>query len=137
MALPMKTMKAAMKATAMKKAMKKVMKRVMKKVMKKKAMKKSTIATNKRAKASVFRGTKVKTVGGLTKEKLTKNRTGKVVSKAASAAAKKKYANNLGGWTKAVQAARKALGVKGFAAIGGKSAEGKALYAKAKSLYTK
>ncbi|CAE8615824.1 unnamed protein product [Polarella glacialis] len=136
MALPMKTMKAAMKAVAMKKAVKKAMKKVMKKVMKKKAMKKSTIAKGKHAKSSVFLGTKVKTGGGLTKEKLTKNRVGKVVSKASSAAAKKRYAKNLGGWTKAVSAARKALSIKGFAAIGGKSAQGKALYAKAKSLYT-
>eukprot|EP00441_Pelagodinium_beii_P044965 CAMPEP_0197619120 /NCGR_PEP_ID=MMETSP1338-20131121/188_1 /TAXON_ID=43686 ORGANISM="Pelagodinium beii, Strain RCC1491" /NCGR_SAMPLE_ID=MMETSP1338 /ASSEMBLY_ACC=CAM_ASM_000754 /LENGTH=35 /DNA_ID= /DNA_START= /DNA_END= /DNA_ORIENTATION= len=31
--------------------------------------------------------------------------------------------------------ARKELGIKGFQAVGGKSAQGKALYAKAKSLY--
>ncbi|CAE8602263.1 unnamed protein product [Polarella glacialis] len=143
MALPMKTMKAAMKVAmkvkamkkVMKKAMKKAMKKVMKKVMKKKAMKKSTIAKGKRAKSSVFRGTKAKTSGGLTKDKLTKNKAGKVVSKASSAAAKKRYVKNLGGWTKAVSAARKALAIKGFCAIGGKSAQGKALHAKAKSLY--
>ena len=35
----------------------------------------------------------------------------------------------------AVMTARKELGVKGFQAVGGKSAQGKALYAKAKSLY--
>jgi hypothetical protein len=130
-------MKKAMKKAAMKKVMKKAMKKAaMKKVMKK-AMKKSVVAKGKRAKSSVFRGTKVKTSGGLTKDKLTKNKAGKVVSKAASAAAKKRYAKGpLGAWNKAVQTARKELGIKGFLAVGGKSPQGKALYAKAKSLYT-
>merc|ERR1712187_78386 len=123
-------MKAAMKA-AMKKAMKKA---AMKKAMKKVAMKKSQVAKGKRAKSSVFRGTKVKTSGGLTKDKLVRNKRGKVVSKAASAAAKKRY-SKLAAWGKAVAAARKALNCKGFVAVGGKTAQGKALYAKAKSLY--
>merc|ERR1719167_1894267 len=101
----------------------------------KKAMKKSNIAKGKRAKSSVFRGTKAKTSGGLTKDKLTKNKAGKVVSKAMSAASKKRYAKGIGLWNKAVQSARKELGIKGFQAVGGKSAQGKALYAKAKSLY--
>merc|ERR1712137_723945 len=100
----------------------------------KKAMK-SNIAKGKRAKSSVFRGTKAKTSGGLTKDKLTKNKAGKVVSKAMSAASKKRYAKGIGLWNKAVQSARKELGIKGFQAVGGKSAQGKALYAKAKSLY--
>merc|ERR1711933_366788 len=85
----------------------------------KKAMKKSQIAKGKRAKSSVFRGTKSKTSGGLTKDKLTKNKRGKVVSKAASAAAKKRYAKGIGLWNKAVQTARKELGIKGFQAVGG------------------
>merc|ERR1740120_518663 len=102
----------------------------------KKAMKKSNVAKGKRAKSSVFRGTKAKTSGGLTKDKLTKNKAGKVVSKAASAAAKKRFAKTLGAWNKAVQTARKELGIKGFCAVGGKSAQGKALYAKAKSHYS-
>ena len=38
-------------------------------------------------------------------------------------------------WISAVMTARKELGMKGFCAIGGKSAQGKALYAKAKALY--
>merc|ERR1712137_810515 len=100
-----------------------------------KSMKKSNVAKGKRAKSSVFRGSKAKTSGGLTKDKLTKNKNGKVVSKAMSAASKKRYASSIGKWNKAVQAARKALGIKGFVAIGGKTAEGKALYAKAKSIY--
>merc|ERR1711948_251212 len=119
-------MKAAMKKTAMKAAMKKVAM--------KKAMKKSQVAKGKRAKSSVFRGTKVKTSGGLTKDKLMKNKHGKIVSKAASAAAKKR-SSKLTAWGKAVVAARKQLNIKGFVAVGGKTAQGKALYAKAKSLY--
>jgi len=113
MALPMK---AAMKA---RKAMK--------------AKRISKIATGKLAKAAVLAGRKFKTSGGLTKEKLMKNRRGKVVSKAASAAAKKR-SPHFNSWGKAVVAARKALGVTGFCAINGKSAQGKALYAKIKSL---
>merc|ERR1719356_2281914 len=122
-------MKAAMKA-----AMKTAMKAAMKKAMKKVAMKKSQVAKGKRAKSSVFRGTKAKTSGGLTKDKLMKNKHGKVVSKAASAAAKKR-SSELTAWGKAVVAARKQLNIKGFVAVGGKTAQGKALYAKAKSLY--
>ena len=128
MALAMKsTMKAAMKAAM--KAMKKA------KVMKvmKKAMKTSIIAKGRMAKVMVFKGSKSKTVGGLTKEKLTKNKNGRVVSKAKSAIAKKRAQ---GGWFKAVAEARKALGIKGFQAVGGKTATGKALYAKAKSIYS-
>merc|ERR1719229_205699 len=104
--------------------------------MKKKAMKKSKIAKGKRAKSSVFRGTKEKTSGGLTKDKLVKNKSGKVVSKKSSAASKKRFAGSkFAAWGKAVMQARKALGVKGFAAVGGKSPQGKALYAKAKSIF--
>merc|ERR1719326_1785422 len=101
------------------------------KAMKKKAMKNSKIAKGKRAKAAVFRGTKVKTVGGLTKDSLKKNKAGKIVSKKASAAAKKRYEKSgLKKWASAVQKARKALGLKGFVAI----KKGTALYKKAKAL---
>merc|ERR1711933_669931 len=101
----------------------------------KKAKKVSIIAKGSRAKSSVFAGRKQKTVGGLTKESLTKNKFGKVVSKKASARAKKAYASSaIKAWADAVKAARKALGITGFVAIGGKSAAGKALYAKAKSI---
>mmetsp|Transcript_25836 Transcript_25836/g.41387 ORF Transcript_25836/g.41387 Transcript_25836/m.41387 type:complete len:140 (-) Transcript_25836:169-588(-) len=138
MALPMKAMKAvkaAMKAKAMKQVMKKAMKATaMKKVMKKavkKAMKKSTIANGKRRKVSVFKGTKVKTSGGLKKADLIKSKTGRVVSRKGSAAGKKAYAN-IKGWTDAVQQARKELGVKGFVAI----KKGTALYKAAKAIYT-
>merc|ERR1712203_351804 len=118
----MKAMKgAAMKGAAMKKAMKKA-KRV------------SIVAKGSRAKFSVFSGRKQKTSGGVTKEGLTKNKLGGVVSKKASARAKRAYASTIKAWADAVKAARKALGVTGFVAIGGKSAAGRALYAKAKSI---
>merc|ERR1711915_1154506 len=106
----------------------------------KKAMKKakSVIAKGKRAKSSVFRGTKTKTSGGLKKSDLTRNKSGKIVSKRASEAAKKNYRKNgIAKFTKAVQAARKALGIKGFQAVGGKTAKGQALLKKARSIYRK
>ncbi|CAE7504875.1 unnamed protein product [Symbiodinium natans] len=129
MALPMKTaMKKAMKGSAMKaKAMKKPMK-----AMKKKAV--SKIATGRLAKSRVFNGAKEKTTGGLQKANLMKNKRGKVVSKKMHAKGKsiQKFVQ---GWLSAVATARKELGIKGFCVIGGKSAQGKALYAKAKAIY--
>merc|ERR1711957_263135 len=104
--------------------------------MKKKAMKKSVIAKGKRAKAMVLRGSKEKTSGGLKKDNLRKNKGGKIVSKKASDRAKKAYAGSaLQKWAKACQAARKELGLKGFQPVGGKTAQGRALYAKTKALY--
>merc|ERR1719199_1853019 len=108
-----KSMKMAMKMKMAKKSMK----------MRKMAMKKSVIAKGKRAKSSVFRGTKAKTSGGLKKSDLKKNKNGKVVSVKASNRAKKNFAKAIGGWHKAVMQARKALNIKGFQAIGGKSAK--------------
>merc|ERR1712138_230111 len=90
------------------------------------------IAKGKRARAVVFHGTKEKTYTGLTKGDLIKNARGKIVSKKASALAKKRYATSVKGWIVAVQKARKALGVKGFVAI----KKGSALYKKAKELYS-
>merc|ERR1712066_539044 len=101
-----------------------------------KAMKASKVAKGKRAKSSVFRGTKEKTSGGLKKSDLTKNKRGKVVSKKQSDRGKKAYAKyGLSKWTAAVKKARSALGVKGFCAVGGKSAKGQALLKKARSFY--
>ena len=133
MALPMKkaAMKkaAAMKAAGMKKAGAKAMKRVMK------VKKVSKIAKGKRARAAVLSGRKEKTTSGLTKASLTKNKSGKIVSKKASARSKRAYATSgIKKWADAVKAARTALGLTGFVAVGGKSAAGKALYAKAKSM---
>merc|ERR1712008_544769 len=135
----------AVKAKAMKAAAKTAMKgmKVMKAAMKAmKAMKKvkevSVIARGKLAKAAVFNGKKQKTVGGLTKATLIKSKTGKIVSKAASARGKKIYAQSaLKKWCDACKQARKALGVTGFCAVGGKTAQGKALYAKTKAILGK
>merc|ERR1712012_912147 len=100
-----------------------------------KAKRVSIVARGKMAKAAVLRGTKVKTSGGLTKDKLIRNKNGRIVSKAASAHAKKAYATSgIKAWADAIKAARKALNLTGFVATGGKSATGKALYAKAKAL---
>merc|ERR1719231_779691 len=102
------------------------------KAMKKKAV--SKIARGRFAKALVLRGTKQKTVGGLTADKLIKNKRGKVVSKRQSAAGKRQY-KNIKPWVEAFIAARKALHVQGFHAVNGKSLQGKALYFKAKSFF--
>merc|ERR1719316_1868540 len=109
----------AMKAMAAMKAMK---------AMKKKAV--SKIAKGKLAKLVVFRGSKAKTTGGLTKNDLVENKRGKIVSKKSAAHGKKQYAN-IKGWTAAVQKARKALNVKGFVAV----KKGTPLYKKAKEFY--
>merc|ERR1719210_1123911 len=93
-----------------------------------KAKRVSVIAKGKMARASVFRGSMAKT-------HLTKNKRGKIVSKKASARAKAAFATSpLKAWCDATKAARKALNLKGFVPCGGKTAQGKALYAKAKSL---
>merc|ERR1719262_864406 len=114
----MKAMK-AMKAMAAMKAMR---------AMKKKAV--SKIAKGKLAKLVVFRGSKAKTTGGLSKTDLVQNKRGKIVSKKQNANGKKAY-SHIKGWIVACQKARKALGVKGFVAI----KKGSALYKKAKELY--
>merc|ERR1719213_928076 len=98
------------------------------KAMKKKSV--SKIAKCRYAKSVVFRGTKAKTVGGLTNSDLVKNKNGKIVSKKLLANGKKAYAN-INGWTVAVQKARKALNVKGFVAV----KKGTPLYKKAKELF--
>merc|ERR1712150_138228 len=101
-------------------------------------MKKSKIAKGKLAKASVFRGTKEKTVSGLKKSDLTRSKTGKVVSKKQSANGKKNYKRNgIEKWIKAVGQARKSMGIKGFQSVGGKTAKGQALLKKARSIYRK
>merc|ERR1711959_435583 len=108
------------------KAMKVMKKKAAMKAMK--AMKKKTvskIAKGKYSKVMVLRGSKAKTVGGLTAKDLTKNKHGRVVSKKASAHSK---ANP---WIAAVKKARAALKIKGFSAI----KKGTPLYAKAKEFY--
>merc|ERR1719387_689288 len=96
----------AMKAMAAMKAMK---------AMKKKAV--SKIAKGRMAKVVVFRGSKAKTSGGLTKNDLVKNKRGRIVSKKAQALGKALYQKGGKDWIAAVQKARKTLGLKGFVAI--------------------
>merc|ERR1711948_128283 len=94
------------------------------------------IARGPLAKAMVLRGSKAKTAGGLTKESLTKNKRGKIVSKKMSAARKKRWAGSrLALWIKSLVAARKQLAITGFVAVNGKTAQGKALYAKTKTMF--
>merc|ERR1719407_72251 len=116
----MKAMKVMKKKAAMK-AMKVMKKKAAMKAMK--AMKKksvSKIAKGQMAKAMVLRGSKEKTVGGLTAKDLIKNKYGKIVSKKSSVRSKKSP------WIQAVAKARKALKITGFAAI----KKGTPLYAK-------
>merc|ERR1719476_670783 len=95
-----------------------------------KAKKVSIVARGKLAKVQVLRGTKQHTAGGLKASDLVKNKHGRVVSKKMHALSKKRAA---GGWIAACNAARKALGIKGFCAI----KKGSPLYVKAKALYKK
>merc|ERR1711937_893739 len=125
MAKAMKAMKVMKKKAAMK-AMKEMKKKAAMKamqVMKKKSV--SKIARGRLAKVMVLRGSKAKTVGGMTAKDLLKNKYGKVVSKKRSAFAKKSP------WIQAVTKARKALKITGFAAI----KKGTPLYAKAKEFF--
>merc|ERR1712094_70368 len=99
----MKAMKVMKKKAAMK-AMKVMKKKAAMKAMK--AMKKksvSKVAKGVMAKAMVLRGSKEKTVGGLTAKDLTKNKYGKIVSKKQSARGKQSP------WMQAISKARKAL----------------------------
>merc|ERR1719326_1889480 len=120
----MKAMKVMKKKAAMK-AMKVMKKKAAMKAMK--AMKKavSKIARGIFSKVMVLRGSKAKTVGGLTAKDLCKNKNGKVVSKKLSAKGKKSP------WIQACTKARKALKITGFAVI----KKGTPLYAKAKEFY--
>merc|ERR1712196_193296 len=99
----------------------------------KKAMKKTikSYKSKSYAKRLVYTGKFAKTVGGLTKSSLMKSKSGKIVSSKKSAFGKKSK------WIAAVAKARKALSIKGFVPVGGKTAKGKAFLAKAKSFYKK
>merc|ERR1712183_61155 len=100
----------------------------MKMGMKKMAMKKSIIARGRMAKVMVFKGSKVKTVGGLKKANLKKSKSGKVVSIKRSLAASK---GKSGKWTNALKMAYKKLGLKKFTPC----KKGSALYKATMSLY--
>merc|ERR1719420_2844568 len=103
------------------------------KVMKKKKV--SKVAKGRMAKALVFRGSKEKTVGGLTKDSLMRNKRGKIVSKRNNAKGKRAF-KNVETWIEAFVQAREMLRVEGFHAINGKTLQGKALYYKTKALRT-
>merc|ERR1719205_531912 len=101
------------------------MKAAMKSSMKMKSMK---MKSKYGSRTSVFHGTKAKTKSGLTKSDFVRNKQGKIVSKKASAAAKKKKAyKGIVARGKATKQARKDLGITGFCPVGGKTAQGKAL----------
>merc|ERR1712039_127994 len=102
-----------------------------------KAKRVSKIARGKFARSQVLRGKKEKTQSGMTQASLMRNRYGKIVSKKASAAAEKRYqTSGAKVWADCIKQARKALNLKGFVPINGKVAEGRALYAKSKALYS-
>jgi hypothetical protein len=125
----------AMRKKSMKKAMKGMKRRSMKakKSMKKRSMRKKRVSViGKRV--SVFHGTKHHTSGGLTKNDFKKNRTGRIVSKKKSDAAKRRFSKTIGKWAVATKNARRQLGIRGFQAVGGRSTRGQALLKKVRSL---
>merc|ERR1719421_279683 len=107
--------------------------KAMRKVMKKKKV--SKVARGRMAKSLVFRGSREKTTGGLTRDSLMRNKRGKIVSKRMNAKGKRAY-KNVETWTEAFMQAREMLRVEGFHAINGKTLQGKALYYKTKALRT-
>merc|ERR1711964_507844 len=122
------------KKKATKKAVKKVTKKKGKK--KKKAAKKPKKKKAKKIKRGSFRrvwsGTVATSKGGLTKDKLTRNKAGKVVSKKGHAQGLKAY-KRISGWVNACSKARKQLKLKGFHPI----KKGTAYYKLARQLYGK
>merc|ERR1711874_584277 len=122
--------KSAMKSAAMKAGKGKAMKNAMK------AKRVSKIAKGKNSRRVVMQGYKEKTATGLTAAMLMRNKRNKIVSKKAHAASVKQFnRSSLRFWNEAVREARKAVNATGFVAINGKTAQGKALYAKAKALF--
>merc|ERR1712117_284291 len=89
--------------------------------------KKSLIGT----KGQVFRGTKLKTKGGLVKKDLMKNKNGRVVSKKMHKNGKAVYKKGIQKWTLAAQKARKNLGITSWCSI----KKGTPLYKEAKRIY--
>merc|ERR1719439_147213 len=94
----------------------------------------SKIAKGKLAKYLVFKGTKEKTKSGLTKDDLVRNKAGRIVSRKKSALGKK--FDRVKGWRESFMKARAVMGVRGFVAMNGQTAQGKALYAKTRSFYS-
>jgi len=126
--------KAVKKAPAKKAPAKKKAVVAKKKVVVKKVKKVPTIAKGMMARKMVWNGSRQKTTGGLTKKDLIL-KNGRLVSKKRSAIAKKLFAKSpIKAWSEATKKARKELKIKGFQAIGGKTAQGKKLLEKIKSL---
>merc|ERR1719421_2731633 len=83
-----------------------------------KAKRVSKIAKGKMARAVVFRGSKEKTLSGMQKSDLKKNKNGRIVSKKASARAAAAFKTSAAGkWIAAVKLARKELKLTGFVAM--------------------
>merc|ERR1712194_717287 len=111
----------------------------MKKMMSMKKMMAMKMAKVVGRKSSVFKGSRVKTSGGLKASDLKLNKDGKVVSKKQSQGAKMRYhaGSKASKWATALKKARAKLGIQGFVPIGGKTKEGQVLLAKTRSLYKK
>merc|ERR1711981_919314 len=96
---------------------------------KRKAKKKVSVVGKK---WQVWKGTRARTAGGLTKADLRKSKSGKIVSKKQSDLARKRMkTGGIGRWLRAVKRARKALKLKGFVAC----KKGTRFYRKARSFY--
>lgn len=93
----------------------------------KKAKKAKTVGK----KWQVWKGTRVKTVGGLTKKDLMMNKHGKVVSKKKSMLSKKRKGGILN-WCAAIKQARKEMNLQGFVAC----KKGTSYYKRVKAIYT-
>ena len=91
----------------------------------KKAKKAKTVGK----KWQVWKGTRVKTVGGLTKKGLMMNKNGKVVSKKQSQRAKKN--GGVKKWCAAIKQARKEMNLQGFVAC----KKGTPYYKRVKAIY--
>merc|ERR550514_1398760 len=94
----------------------------------------SKVAKGRLAKYLVFKGKRAKTVSGLTKDDFVRNKGGKLVSRKKSALGKK--FDRVKGWREAFMKARAVMGTRGFVAMNGQTAQGKALYAKTRSFYS-
>lgn len=100
-----------------------------------KCAKGSNIAKGRFAKYHVYQGNLEKLASGRTKSDLIKTKRGRIVTKQAFSRGKKAY-KHIKAWNKAVMQAREALGITGYCLIGGPTAQGQALLAKTRSLYS-
>eukprot|EP00929_Paragymnodinium_shiwhaense_P006757 TRINITY_DN110717_c0_g1_i1.p1 TRINITY_DN110717_c0_g1~~TRINITY_DN110717_c0_g1_i1.p1 ORF type:complete len:278 (-),score=101.69 TRINITY_DN110717_c0_g1_i1:146-979(-) len=96
------------------------------------------MATGRRGRMRVIRGTAEQTPGYLRKEDFTVNKQGRYVAKVASSIAKKRYVGSaFEKWTNAIKQAKIAMCITGFVPVGGPTPEGQALYKKAKAILDK